>query len=84
MLVVTILAAWWVARRLVVPPRPSRRLAVGFVALGLLVVAEFTAVLALRRLTIGEYFASRDPVAGTVYIVMLGLFGIMPVFVARR
>jgi hypothetical protein len=27
---------------------------------------------------------SRDPVAGTVYIVMLGLFAIMPLLVARR
>jgi len=37
-----------------------------------------------RRLTIREYFASRDPVAGTVYIVMLGVFAIMPLLVDRR
>lgn len=53
-------------------------------ALGLLLAAEFTVVLGLRGLTIGEYFASRDPVAGTVYIVMLGVFAIMPLLVARR
>jgi hypothetical protein len=41
-------------------------------------------VLWIRRLTIGEYFASRDSVAGTVYIVMLGVFAIMPLLVARR
>jgi hypothetical protein len=40
MLVVTILAARWVARRLALLPTPSKRLAVGLVALGLLVVAE--------------------------------------------
>ena len=84
MLVVTVFAARWVVRRLAIPPAPSRRLAVGFVALGLLLVAEFTVVLGLRGLTIGEYFVNRDPVAGTVYIVMLGVFAIMPLLVARR
>jgi len=65
---------------------PSRdsAIGVGLVALGLLLVAEFTVVLWLWGLPIGEYLASRDPVAGTVYVVMLGVFAIMPVLVARR
>jgi hypothetical protein len=84
MFAVTILAARWVARRLALPPKPATRLGVGFVALVLLLVAEFTIVLWLRRLTISEYFANRDPVAGTVYIVMLGVFAIMPLLVARK
>jgi hypothetical protein len=84
MLVVSILAARWVARRLAISPTWSTRLAVGLVALGLLLVAEFTVVLQVRGLTIREYIVSRDPVAGTVYIVMLGLFAIMPLLVARR
>ena len=50
---------------------------------GLLLVAEFSLVLWLRGLTFRDYLASRDPVAGTVYIVMLGLFAIMPLLVAR-
>jgi hypothetical protein len=41
-------------------------------------------VLWLRGLSIGEYVAGRDPVSGTVYLVMLGLFALMPLFVARR
>lgn len=84
MFVVTVLAARWVARRLAVPPAPSIRLAVGCVALGVLLVAEFTVVLWIRGLTIHEYLAGRDPVAGTVYIVMLGVFVAMPLFVARN
>jgi hypothetical protein len=84
MLVVSILTARWVARRLAIPPTSSTRLAVGLVALGLLLVAEFTVVLWLRGLTILEYIVGRDPVAGAVYIVMLGLFAIMPLLVARR
>jgi len=84
MLVVTILAARWVARRLALPPKPATRLGVGFVALVVLIAAEFTIVLWLRGLTVRQYFANRDPVAGTVYIVMLGVFAIMPLVVARR
>ncbi len=56
----------------------------GFVALGLLLVAEFTLVLWLRGLTIREYLASRDPLSGTVYYLMLAMFAIMPLLVARR
>lgn len=39
-------------------------------------------VLWLRGLTIAEYFASRDPVAGTVYTVMLVVFAVMPLLAA--
>jgi len=84
MLVVIVLAAHWIARRLAVPRTPPRLLGVGFVALGLLLVVEFTVVLWLRGLTIGEHFARRDPVAGTVYMVMLGVFAVMPLLVARK
>ena len=63
--------------------RGGRRLGVGLVALGLLLVAEFTVVLWLRGLAIGEYLASRDPVSGTVYVMMLGVFAVMPLLVAR-
>lgn len=80
MLVVIVLTAKWIVRRLVLPPTPFARLGVGFVALGLLLIVEFTVVLVLRGLTINQYFESRDPVAGTVYILMLGLFAVMPLF----
>ena len=84
MLVVTILAARWIVRRLAVPPKLSSRLGMGCVGLGLMLVAEFTLVLWLRGLSISEYLASRDPVSGTVYYVMLGVFCIMPLLVALR
>jgi hypothetical protein len=84
MFVVTILAARWVVRFLSLPPRAGTRFSVGFIALGFLLGAEFAVVLWIRRLTIGEYIASRDPVSGTVYIVTLGAFAVMPLLVARR
>ncbi len=49
-----------------------------------MLIAEFTLVLWLRGLSIKEYLAARDPVAGTVYYVALGVFAVMPLLVARR
>jgi hypothetical protein len=84
MLVVIIIAARWIVRRLALRPTPSSRLGMGCVALALLLVAEFTLVLWLRGMSLSEYFASRDPVSGTVYYVMLGVFALVPLFVARK
>jgi hypothetical protein len=36
-----------------------------------------------RRDGASEYVAGRDPVSGTVYFAMLGLFALMPVILAR-
>jgi hypothetical protein len=84
MLAVTIVAARWIVRRFALPPKTFIRLGMGFTALGLLLVAEFTLVLWLRGLSIGDYLAGRDPVSGTVYYLLLGVFAIMPLLVARR
>ena len=84
MLVITIVAARWIVRRLVVPPTPSSRLGMGGMALSLLLIAEFSLVLWLRGLSIRQYLAARDPVAGTVYYLMLVVFAVMPLLVARR
>jgi hypothetical protein len=57
---------------------------VGLIALSLLLIAESAVVLGLQGLTMEAYLASRDPVAGTVYLVMLGVFALMPLSVDRR
>lgn len=82
MLGVIILAARWIVRRSA--PAAATRLGIGIVALALLLTAEFTLVLGLRGLTPGAYFSTRDPVSGSVYCAMLGLFAVMPLLVARR
>ena len=84
MFVVTLVAARWLVRRLALPATLSSRLGMGGVGLGLLLIAEFTLVLRLQGLSISQYLATRDPVSGTVYYVMLGVFAIMPLLVARR
>ena len=84
MLVIIILAARWVVRRFAVSPKASSLLSMGGIALGLMLVAEFTFAAWLRGLSVRDYLAGRDPVAGTVYYAMLGLFTIMPLLAARR
>lgn len=80
MLIVSFLAARFVVGRLRTADLP-RRLALGCVALGLLLAAEFLVVLRLRGLGLSEYLASRDPVAGTAYALSLLLFAFMPAIV---
>jgi len=84
MIVVSFFAARWVVRRLAIRTTAGERIAMGLVALGLLLSAEFALVLWLRGMTITEYLAGRDPVSGTAYLIALGMFAIMPIFVARR
>ncbi len=67
-----------------VPSTVSSRLGMGAIGLGLMLIAEFTLVLWLRGLSIRDYFAGRDPVAATVYGAVLGVFGVLPLLVARK
>jgi hypothetical protein len=83
MLLVTILAARWIVRHFAIPSAMPARAEMGGIALTLLLVAEIGLVTWLRGLTIREYLATRDPVSGAVYYLMLGIFAIMPLFVAR-
>jgi hypothetical protein len=84
MLVISIVAARWTVLRLAVPSAPSARLVMGGIALVLMLAAEFGFMLWLRGISIRDYIATRDPVSGTVYYAMLGVFAIMPLLVARR
>jgi hypothetical protein len=78
MFAITVLASRWVFRRFATRASFPGRIAVGLFALGLLLLSEFTVVLWIRGLTIAEYLAGRDPVAGTVYVVLLAAFALMP------
>jgi hypothetical protein len=84
MFCISILAARWVVRRLQVSPLRSRRLAMGCIALGLMLTAEFTLGLWIRETTIRGYYAARDPISGTVHFMTLGAFAVIPIFVGQR
>tara|TARA_B100000287_G_scaffold64775_2_gene56273 strand:+ start:2428 stop:2817 length:390 start_codon:yes stop_codon:yes gene_type:complete len=83
MLAATYLAARYATRRF----RASRRveyLYSGLLALILLLIMEFSVVLGLQGLSIREYLAGRDPVAGAVYVVMLIVFALMPWLIGKE
>lgn len=82
MIAVSFLAARYVVARLAIPPTPQPRLELGGVALALMLAAEFGLMLKLRRISLKEYFAERDPVSGTAYYLALLLFAILPLLLA--
>lgn len=84
MLVAIILAARLIVRRFEVGSRPLNSLPVGLIALGLVLSAELSVVMRLRGFSLSEYIKGRDPVSGTVYLVTLAVFALMPWFFARR
>ena len=83
MLAAMVFSARYVVRRFPATQRASYLLS-GGIALLILVIAEFSVVLGIRGLTISEYFAGRDPVAGSVYVAMLVVFAVMPWLVGGR
>lgn len=83
MLVAIYFSARFVVRRFPALHRASY-IASGGVALLLLVLVEFSVVLGIRGLSIGQYFAERDPISGGVYVLMLVIFSAMPWLVGAR
>ena len=81
--VVIVFAARFIVRRFSLPLDTAIRLGVGFVALGLAIAAELLLALVLAERSVGEYLASRDPVSGSVYLVMLLGFALLPLILAR-
>lgn len=82
MILVTFLAARRVVRSLGALRAPAL-LGVGLVGLALLAAAELGVLVGLRRQTVAEYAASRDPVSGSVHLGSLLLVALMPLLVRR-
>lgn len=78
MLLAIVLAARFVARRFALPPHAHIRLAVGALAFVLMMATEVSAAVLLRGQTVVEYVAARDPVSGSAYFALLGVFALMP------
>ena len=76
MFVVILLAAQFVVARFALESA-AQRAGCGLVGLALIVAAELALVAAQGQRVI-DYIATRDPVSGTVYLVMLGVFAAMP------
>lgn len=83
MLAAIFLAARFTVRRLRLWPVGASSAAAGLLALVFVLAVEFTVVIRLRGMTLAEYRAGRDPVAGAVYAVSLLLFAAAPWLVSR-
>lgn len=83
MLAAIVLAARFVVARTARGCGTGALLAIGAAALALLLAVEFTVVLKLRGLDLRDYIAGRDPVAGSVYALLLLAFASMPALVKR-
>jgi len=84
MLVVILAAARLVVRRHLDGLGFASRLGAGCIALCLLVIAELLLAVGLTGTSIAAYVASRDPVSGPVYLLMLVLFAFMPAMLGRN
>ena len=83
MLTAIILSARFVVRRFPATRRAAYIIS-GAVGLLLLVLVEFSVVLGIRGLSLGGYFAERDPVAESVYVLMLAVFAAAPWLLGGR
>lgn len=85
MLVAIWLAGGWIGRRFLLARGAATQVAVGVVALALLLAAEITMGMAVMGLSLPEVFTKHDPVSGSVYYALLVVFAAMPwLFWKRR
>jgi hypothetical protein len=78
MLVAIVMASRFVHRRFLGAGSEREAVTSGLGALGQLLAAECVLAWITRRATPVEVLTSKDPVSGTVYYAMLGLFAALP------
>ncbi len=82
MFIVVFLTARWLVKHFSLKS-PRERLGSGVFGLSLLLAAEYV-LLRACGLTLREDIARRDAVAGTVYLLMLLVFAVMPAFTGQH
>jgi len=78
MFMVIIAASRWIVRWFPESSNLSNRLAIGFVALLLMLGMEISLARVMQGISVREYIAARDPVSGSVYCALLAVFAVMP------
>lgn len=71
-------SAGYILRRYPEINRTRKSLWVGFLALDFSVSAELALATVLQQQTLAEFIGSRDKVSGSVYLVLLLVFALMP------
>ena len=83
MLIAIYYSAKFLVYRFSALPRLSAYLVIGVIALGLLLLTEFTLVLGLRGISFAQYIAARDPVSGIAYALSLCIYALMPFIISK-
>ena len=83
MLITIVLSARWVVARFRFQGRGGAALLAGIIAAAILLLVEFSIVLAVRGQTPAEFITQRDPVSGTFYYLMIFVFAVMPALISR-
>jgi hypothetical protein len=83
MLLASVLAARWINQHFPGGDPPIARLGIGLIALAFLLASEIVLGVALRGGSALEVLLNRDPVSGTVYYALLGVFAVLPWLLAR-
>ncbi len=71
-------AAGYVVKKHLLQHSIINSLAVGFIALALLVTTELLLAVLIQDRNLTEYIASRDKISGSVYLAMLVVYLLMP------
>ncbi len=72
------LSSRWIVHRFPQLDTAAKQVAVGLVALGLMLVAEIGVGVGLRGLSVVDSLWNRDPIAGTAYYLLLAVFALLP------
>lgn len=83
MLLVIVAASRWIVCHRFINGSRSSSLAVGLIAVGMVLVADLAVGMWLRGMSATEVLLDRDPVSGAVYYASLLLFAVMPVIITR-
>ena len=78
MLVVIYFASRYIVRRFALTSSARLAVAVGILALVLLLAAELLLAATLQGRSIAAYISGRDPISGSVYLASVVLYAVMP------
>ncbi len=84
MLIVIFFASRHVVRHFALATFARQAIFVGLLALALLLVAELLLAVSLSCRSVAEYISDRDPISGSVYLVSLLIYAVLPWLHARR
>jgi hypothetical protein len=83
MFVVIVFSARHIIKRFKLSRTLAVRLQVGFTALALTIAAELILAAVLQSQSVAQFIASRDPVSGSAYVLLLVVYALMPSLLMR-